>query len=390
MEIEKRLRPDLWKSIRAHYERSDYTESVRDAVFHVCELLREKSGIEDKDGTKLVDAALMGNNPAIAVSKNETTTERDFQQGIGFSLKGIMQAIRNPLSHEKTEYLQEDAEAIILYINFLLNQVDHSGGFSKIESITNLLYDEDTPSSAEYAELLLKEVPIKKRYDLLVELYNDRENLRQHALKHFIYKLYDSLSKASKSDFTRLLNMSLLTCKDDSALRMYIHYFMEKTYQDLDKLVQLRIEAFLFKAIRAGKMVTIIDPKTKQPERDCVSEATLATWIVDPDLVHLLGNADNILGELVRKIQMGNGAEEEFVFEYFGNYLYSNIENFSDYRKKIFNHRLINGDEQLYDFLFEEIETFQNEKLCEWFGEAFHKCEEVIKSKAEGDAQLPF
>lgn len=162
MEIERRLRPDLWKSIRAHYERTDFTEAVRDAVLYVCELLREKSGIEDKDGTKLVEAALMGSNPAIVLCKNETTTEKDFQQGIGFSFRGIMQAIRNPLSHEKTEYSQEDAEAIILYINFLLNQVDRSGGFSKIESITTLLYDKDTPSSAEYAELLLKEVPIKK------------------------------------------------------------------------------------------------------------------------------------------------------------------------------------------------------------------------------------
>lgn len=390
MEIEKRLRPDLWKTICAHYERADYAESVRDAVFHVCELLREKSGIEDKDGTKLVDAALMGANPPISVSKNETTTEKDFQQGIGFSFKGIMQAIRNPLSHEKTAYSQEDAEAIILYINFLLNQVDHSGGFNKIESITTLLYDEDTPSSAEYADLLLKEVPVKKRYDLLVELFNDRENLRQHALKNFITKLYDSLAKASKTDFTRLLNAALLTCKDDYALRMYIHYFMEKTYQDLDKLVQLRIESFLFKAIRAGKMVTKIDPKTKKPERDCISEGTLATWIVDPDLVHLLGNADKILDELVRKIQMCNEDEEEFVFEYFGNYLYNNIENFSNYHKNIFNRRLINGDEQLYDFLFEEIETFQNEKLCEWFGEAFHKCEEVMRNKADDDEQLPF
>lgn len=390
MEIEKRLRPDLWKSIRAHYERTDFTEAVRDAVLYVCELLREKSGIEDKDGTKLVEAALMGTNPAIVVSKNETTTEKDFQQGIGFSFKGIMQAIRNPLSHEKTEYSQEDAEAIILYINFLLNQVDHSGGFSKIESITNLLYDEDTPSSEEYAELLLKEVPIKKRYDLLVELYNDRTNLRQHSLKNFISKLYDSLSKASKSDFTRLLNTSLLTCKDDYALRMYIHYFMEKTYQDLDKLVQLRIESFLFKAVRAGKMVTKSDPKTKKPERDCISEATLATWIVNPDLVHLLGNADKILDELVRKIQMCNEDEEEFVFEYFGNYLSECIEKFSDYHKNVFNRRLINGDEQLYNFLFDGIELFNDKVLCDNFGEAFRKCEDAMKNKADDDEQLPF
>lgn len=42
MEMESRLRPDLWKAIQAHYERQDYTEAVRDAIFHTSEVLREK------------------------------------------------------------------------------------------------------------------------------------------------------------------------------------------------------------------------------------------------------------------------------------------------------------------------------------------------------------
>ena len=76
MKIDIKIREDLWKAIQAHYERNDYTEAVRDAVFHMSEVLREKGSIEDKDGSKLVDAALLGNNPAILVSKNETTTEK--------------------------------------------------------------------------------------------------------------------------------------------------------------------------------------------------------------------------------------------------------------------------------------------------------------------------
>ena len=69
--MENKLREDLWKSIQAHYERNDYTEAVRDAIFHTSELLREKSGFYDKDGSKLVEASLLGNTPAILV-KNET------------------------------------------------------------------------------------------------------------------------------------------------------------------------------------------------------------------------------------------------------------------------------------------------------------------------------
>lgn len=380
MEIEKRLRHDLWKSIRAHYERTDYTEAVRDAVLFVCELLREKSGIEDKDGTKLVDAVLLGTNPAISVSKSETTTERDFQQGIGFSFKGIMLAIRNPLSHEKTEYSQEDAEAIILYINFLLNQVDHSGGFSKIENITTLLYDEDTPSSSEYADLLLKEVPVKKRYDLLVQLFNDRVNLHQHSLKNFITKLYDSLAKASKADFTRLLNSSLLTCKDDYALRMYIHYFMEKTYSELDKLVQLRIEAFLHKAIRAGKLVG----------GQCIEDGTLATWINDLKLISLLSNSNEILGTLISKIGSGDQAEEAFVFKYFDAFIHENLKSLTNGQVYLLNNRLNMGDEQVYNMLFNEIELMGDEMLRAMFGDAFERCSKVIQGIEKPEELCPF
>lgn len=33
MKIEIRIREDLWKAIEAHYERNDFTEAVRDAVY---------------------------------------------------------------------------------------------------------------------------------------------------------------------------------------------------------------------------------------------------------------------------------------------------------------------------------------------------------------------
>ena len=390
MEIEKRLRPDLWKSIRAHYERTDYTEAVRDAVFYVCELLREKSGIEDKDGTKLVEAALMGNNPAIAVSKNETTTEKDFQQGIGFSFKGLMQAVRNPLSHEKTVYAQEDAEAIILYVNFLLNQVDRSGGFTKIENITSLLYDEDFTSTEEYAELLLREVPAKKRYDLLVELFNDRVNLHQHILRNFINKLFESLSKASKADFVRMLNGTLMTCKNDTALRMYLHYFMEFTYSEIDKLAQLRIEAFLIKAVRAGTLVPGQNTQTGARENVCIGEATLATWVTSPRSICLLGNAEEMFNALMFKVTYGDQEEKGFVFKYFSNFILMNVDKFSDTQIAKINKQLEKGDEQIFHFLYDSIAFFQDEKLNTLFGESFRKCEEFLDSKADAEAQLPF
>ena len=231
MEIKQNLREDLWKAIQAHYERKDYTEAVRDCMYHICDVLREKSGLQDRDGTKLVEGALLGSNPAILIS----TTEKDIQQGIGFAFKGLMQSVRNPLSHEKAEsYTEQEADAIILYSNYLLNRVDRSGGTTKIDDVVELLLDEDFTDTEEYASLLLKEVPIKKRYDLLLQLYSIRHKLPQHKLKYFINLLIDSLSKAAKTDFVQVISKSLMKCKDDKALRMYCHYFMVKTFNDVE------------------------------------------------------------------------------------------------------------------------------------------------------------
>ena len=379
MDIEKRLRPDLWKAIQAHYERTDYTEAVRDAVFHVNELLREKSGYADKDGNKLVDAAMMGKDPAILVSKNETTTEKDFQQGIAFALKGIMTAVRNPLSHEKMQYSKEDAEAIIFYINYLLNQIDNSGGFSKIENIMELLRDEDFTPSAEYAELLLKEVPVRKRYDLLVQLFQEREDLQQGKLHCFINALYNSLTKASKANFIRLLNSELMICKDDYLLRMYIHYFMELTYADLDRLVQLRIEDFLLKAVKAGEMITIV--KDGKMVQNCVDEATLSTWIDSPELICLLGNTDKLFDVLMAKVCRG-GAFSDFALTYFSDFLAVNILKLDQYDIYLLNQQLHCGDETIYSFLMDAYTDENMNTLNSWFGDALNEFEEAKHAEA--------
>lgn len=54
MDIQTIIRKDLWKAIEAHYEKQDYTESLRDAMLFVNEIIQEKSGLYDKDNTALM------------------------------------------------------------------------------------------------------------------------------------------------------------------------------------------------------------------------------------------------------------------------------------------------------------------------------------------------
>lgn len=386
MSIEDKIRDDLWKSVQAHYERGDYTETVRDAIFLMSEVLREKSGIDDKDGTKLVDAALLGNNPAILVCKNETTTEKDYQQGIGFAFKGIMQSVRNRISHEKCLLTNEEAEALILYINYLLNQIDHSGGKTKIENVMELLLDEDFTDTQEYADLLMKEIPVKKRYDLLLELYKQKEELPQHKLKCFINTLFSTLTKASQGDFMRVVNSSMLKCKDNNELRMYFHYFMNKTYSELDRLVQLRMEDLVLKSVMRGAMENRYNPNTEETERYCNAEGSLATWINDK--MDLLSNKEFIVKAIFEKLN-GNFDEQSYAFQFFSLVISKKASDFTDSEIRIIKKGLKSGNNLFSSFIANFIELLEDPGYIELFDKEYKECKSKME-EAEQEEALPF
>lgn len=379
MVIEERIRPDLWKAIQAHYERDDYTEAVRDTLFHICEIIREKSGLSDKDGSTLIDHAFLGKTPLLLINKNETTTEKNTQQGVGLALKGIMQAIRDPLSHEKTVLAENDAEAIILFSNYLLNKVDGSQSFSKISDIEELLYDEDFTNTDEYAKCLIKEIPTKKRYDLLVRLFNNRENLPQHTLGNFINELMNCISKASYDDFIRIVSSSLIKCKDDKALRMYFMYFMLKTYDKIERLAQLRIEDLIQKSIYAAKMENVFNSKSKTTTRKVNCKGSLATWVTG-DRFMILKSHERLIDLLFSKIDVGSD-ESDFVFNYFPLEEIKEDFNFKPREILIIKNQLLKGNKALYDdlvYIKDMLMPFEDNQIDSQFSEELKKCKEIL------------
>lgn len=380
MDIKELLREDLWKAVQAHYEKEDYTEALRDAMFFVCDLLRDKSGQTDKDGVKLVESTLLGNNPPIQVNKNETTSEKDFQQGIGFSIKGLMLSVRNPMSHEKKEHSVTDADAILLYTNYLINTIDKSGGAVLIDNFMELLTDELFTETEEYADLLLKEIPVKKRYDFALEMFQNRADFPQHKLRHFIKKLLLSLSKQEMQSFCRVVSKNLILCQDDMALRMYLHYFMVPTYQYIDRLARLRIEQMIKNSIKDGEFYN----------GKC-SEGSLAGWVRE-ERFQLLGNKDQLRNLLFAKLEKGK-AEEDYVLAYFTDVLFPEEFSFTDQQIKVINKKLIDGNKTYLD----EIEAYiilGNEDYINAFSESYSagtkKREEQASKTDINTDNLPF
>lgn len=260
MITKEQIREDLYKAIKSHYEQGDYTEALRDAMFFIRDLLQEKSGLENKDNTELIEASLLGKNAAIKINKYETKSEVNFQEGVGFALKGLVMHLRNPISHDRIEYSEQDADAQILYINYLVNQIDKSSGRQLITDWMEYLHGSNFTSSKVFAQELIKELPKKQQYDLLVNIWRDRSSFEPHSINNFIDELVDKLSSQEKTSFINIMNTELINCSGDRELSMMFNFFAKHFYVNLKKIVKIHIEDIVKKGIENG---ICIDGKSK-------------------------------------------------------------------------------------------------------------------------------
>lgn len=102
MNIETEISESLWRAIESSYSSQNYSSSILDAVFYLCNIIRERTGLES-DGVALAGSAFGGKNPKLKVNKLQTNSDRNEQKGIEQLLRGIFQGIRNP---EKSRKIQ--------------------------------------------------------------------------------------------------------------------------------------------------------------------------------------------------------------------------------------------------------------------------------------------
>ena len=107
------------------------------------------------DVVPLVGQAFGGKSPKLSVNPLQTESDWNVQKGTESLLKGLFQSIRNPRSHEKHSDTKEVADAIILFVNYLLGIIGASKGtFSKAEFLDRV-FDTSFVESEKYAQLLV-------------------------------------------------------------------------------------------------------------------------------------------------------------------------------------------------------------------------------------------
>ncbi len=164
MDIKQDINEHLWTAIEKNYELGNYTGAILDATYYLADFIREKTCLQS-DGVDLVGEALGGKSPKLRVNKLQTESEVNVQKGTQNLLFGLFQSVRNPRSHEKVTDIKEDADAIVLFVNYLLKIIGAAkGAFSKDEFMKRV-FDPAFVEKERYAELLVESIPARHRFD---------------------------------------------------------------------------------------------------------------------------------------------------------------------------------------------------------------------------------
>jgi uncharacterized protein (TIGR02391 family) len=378
MNIETVLDERLWHAIQSTYNDRNFTGAVMDAIYFLSDLIRDKTGLQS-DGTTLAGQAFGGKSPRLKVNKLQTESEKNIQAGLEQLLRGLYQAIRNPRSHGKHTDKQNDSDAIIMFINFLVGVIDQSKTpFTKSEFLKRV-FDSQFVQKERYAELLASEVPQKHRLEVMLDVLRNRETGEGGKLKYFVSALFPKLTKEDKADLYSAISDELKITDKDSAIWTIFQIFPDDCISYFDETARLRTENKLIQSIKGGRF----DSQTRNTVK-----GALGTWAMNRCCHFLL--KDELINTLTTKLRSSDPQEHTYVFHYFWDELVKLAKPPSKVLVYVITEKLRAGNKDFYDKLFAEQE-FGDSKWVEPFKkdlESFKEREPTADIQSDDD--VPF
>lgn len=370
MNIETRIDSRLWQIIQSSYENRNYTGAILDAIYFLGDLIREKAGLES-DGVTLVGKAFGGKTPKLKVNKLQSESDWNIQKGLEQILRGVYQSIRNPRSHKKYTDTAEDAQAIILFINYLIRIIEQSKTPFTKSAFLDRVFDPDFVTSDRYAELLVKEIPKNQRLEVFIEVYRKKETGDRYNLKFFVHALLKLLKQEEKSQVYGLVSDELNSTNDEDAIRHILKIFPSSCWEHYDEAGRLRIENKLIKDIKNGQY-------EKTTSRCIGGAGALGTWATNISEHFLL--KDQLVSTLLFKLESPYRTHQDYVFTYFISDSFNLMDQPTQGLVRVFTKGLKNGDKRFYDAMRGQL-LFGSKEWKKAFGELvenFVESEETI------------
>ena len=112
---------------RSLFKGGYYTLAVQQAYIYIANMVRERSGLADKDGADLMRAVFSPKNPVLRLNKLESRSDGNEQQGYMEIFAGTMIGIRNPRAHEHDiEDGPEEAWEMLVMANRLMRMLNRA------------------------------------------------------------------------------------------------------------------------------------------------------------------------------------------------------------------------------------------------------------------------
>jgi uncharacterized protein (TIGR02391 family) len=294
----------LWLAVQASYESGDYSGAILDSVVYLSELIRNKSAL-DSDGNSLVGSAFGGTNPIIKVNSLHTESERDEQRGVEQLLRGIYTAIRNPRIHEKRTDSADTADAIITFIGWVTSLIDRSKSPFDIEQIIESVFDKHFAQNERYADLLVCRIPIRKRQDALVRVFQRRTEGNYKSLRLFTTSVLKTLTAEEQDQFWQAVSEALEAASSDNDFRSIIQIAGEDWIK-ISELARIRAEHRLIQSIKEGEY---------DSSRKLLLKGGLGTWA--RDLASEFALKGELASALSVRLRSDAADARSYVFEYF-------------------------------------------------------------------------
>ena len=116
------LHPRIADVATGLYLEGHYAEAVFNASKALVNLVKERSGRHDLDGTGLMTTVFSKKNPVLAFNSLKDQTEEDEQEGMMHLFAGAVLAIRNPGGHDFPEMPPSRALELIALLSFLADR----------------------------------------------------------------------------------------------------------------------------------------------------------------------------------------------------------------------------------------------------------------------------
>jgi uncharacterized protein (TIGR02391 family) len=120
------VHPDVLRFCREELLADNYFHAVLEAVKSVADKLRVRTGLTD-DGAPLVDRALTGDLPMLAINPLKTASEKSEQKGFANLLRGTFGMFRNTTAHEARinwPMTKDDAEDLLSLVSLIHRRLD--------------------------------------------------------------------------------------------------------------------------------------------------------------------------------------------------------------------------------------------------------------------------